>query len=94
MSEQVDRAMPMYKSHKQVWALELKNADYLTCKISFADDGYEPITVPAAMFSRYKPVKGDFYVVYADGYQSFSPRKAFLEGYTKETKVHKHGSQG
>jgi hypothetical protein len=42
------------------------------------------MTLAAEIFARYVPVPGDFYVVYADGYQSFSPRKAFLEGYTRE----------
>lgn len=37
--------------------------------------------VPQGMFSRYTPVEGDFYVIYADGYRSISPRSAFLEGY-------------
>ena len=76
--------MPRYKSHKTVWALEIATADRLTCKLTFSDTGYAPITVDAAMWSRYKPVAGDFYVVYADGYKSFSPRKAFLEGYSRE----------
>lgn len=47
------------------------------------DEGYAIVTLPADMWSRYKPVAGDYYVQYADGYKSFSPRKAFLEGYTK-----------
>lgn len=75
--------MPQYQSHKKVWALEIETADRLTCKLSFADEGYAPIEAGAAMWSRYQPVPGDFLVVYEDGYQSFSPRKAFLDGYTK-----------
>jgi hypothetical protein len=51
----------------------------------FTDPHFIPITVSEDMFTRYQPVKGDFYVVYEDGYQAFSPRKAFLDGYTKET---------
>lgn len=50
-------------------------------KLNFRDQGYAAIEVSSEMFSRYTPVAGDFYVVYADGYKSFSPRKAFLEGY-------------
>lgn len=75
--------MPQYVSHKKVWALELAAADRLTCRLSFVEIGYAGITVPAEMWSRYQPVPGDFYVVYADGYKSFSPRKAFLEGYVR-----------
>ena len=75
--------MPKYVSHKTVWALEIASADRLTCKLTFKDNGYAGITLPADMWSRYQPIEGDFYVVYDDGYKSFSPRKAFLEGYTK-----------
>lgn len=83
LPEQVEREMPQYVSHKTVWALELATINPLICKLSFAEKGYAPIKVEAEMFARYVPVPGDFYVVYADGYKSFSPRKAFLEGYTR-----------
>jgi hypothetical protein len=77
-----DRAMPRYVSHKRVWALEIDTVDGRD--LSFRDAGYAKITLPAEVFARYTPVPGDFYVVYADGYKSFSPRKAFLEGYKAE----------
>jgi hypothetical protein len=35
------------------------------------------------MTVRYTPVAGDFWIVYPDGYQSLSPRKAFVEGYVR-----------
>lgn len=74
--------MPRYVSHKKVWALEIDTVDGHT--LSFRDRGYAATRIPGEAFSRYSPVPGDFYVVYADGYKSFSPRKAFLEGYTRE----------
>ncbi len=78
--------MPKYKSYKEVWALQIdkvvKHDEDKTYGLSFKEAGYAPIRLPDRMFSRYTPVSGDFYVVYADGYQSFSPRKAFLEGYS------------
>jgi hypothetical protein len=81
---QVGTEMPRYVSHKKVWALEIDSADPVTCKLSFRDKGYAAIKTDAEMWSRYKPVPGDFYVQYDDGYKSFSPRKAFLEGYRAE----------
>ena len=75
--------MPRYQSHKKVWALEIATADPVLCRLTFVDKGYAAIKTNADMWSRYKPVAGDFYVQYEDGYHSFSPRKAFLEGYTK-----------
>lgn len=89
----VGREMPRYISHKQVWALEIATVNRLTCSLTFKDEGFAPIKLPVEMWSRYQPVEGDFYVQYADGYKSFSPRKAFLEGYTRETQTHPSGSQ-
>jgi hypothetical protein len=73
--------MPRYRSHKQVWALEIATVN--GHKLTFRDAGYAAIMCDAPMFSRYTPVAGDFYVVYDDGYKSFSPAKAFKEGYTR-----------
>jgi hypothetical protein len=80
--------MPRYKSHKTVWALEIDEVQKIdhdmTSRLTFRDEGYASIVVPGEMFSRYRPVPGDFYVQYEDGYKSFSPRKAFLGGYMRE----------
>jgi len=81
--------MPRYKSHKTVWALEIATINRTVpgkVTLSFVDKGYAPITFDEAdpMLVRYSPIQRDFYVVYNDGYQSLSPRKAFLEGYTRE----------
>lgn len=88
MSEENSAEMPRYMSHKTVHALEIANLTHWpdgSTTMSFMDEGYASLKVPAAsdLFARYKPRGGDFYVVYADGYKSLSPRKAFLEGYTK-----------
>lgn len=78
--------MPRYRSHKEVWALAIG-------AIEFAEDGSAKV---AARYGdkivETKPefrgkFKGDendlgYYVVYADGYDSWSPTKAFQDGYT------------
>lgn len=75
-----------YTSHKTVRAAEILNVgnyfqtgDGLFRHITLA--GGVTISLPQAMFLRYVPEYGDFYVVYEDGYRSFSPRKAFVDGY-------------
>lgn len=73
--------MPRYRSHKKVWALKIATIN--GHKLTFEEKGYAPLMCDAPMFSRYMPVPGDFYVVYDDGYKSFSPAKAFEEGYTR-----------
>lgn len=83
----MNKEIPLYQSHKKVRALEIDNLEIFidegTAKLEFIDKDYAPITISLAMITRYIPIQGDFYVVYEDSYESFSPRKAFLEGYTK-----------
>lgn len=53
-------------------------------EIHFTDPRFLPKKVTADVTNRHWPNKGDFFVVYLgdEGYQSISPRQAFLEGYT------------
>lgn len=55
-------------------------------RLRFADDSYAPIDLELSYAQRIK--QGDdlgYYVRYADGYESWSPTKAFEEGYTRVT---------
>lgn len=80
------KELPVYICHKRVRALEIAAVANIegTVQFSFKEEGHEPLCVVGydPIIRRYMPVAGDFYVVYEDGYQSFSPRKAFLEGHT------------
>jgi hypothetical protein len=81
----VNKEVPLYKSHKTVRALEINICAMVAGGkrvVVFADKKYPSQTFDATMFVRYSPVPGDFLVIYEDGFKSFSPRKAFLEGYT------------
>lgn len=93
----VSTELPKYKCHKEVWALQIERIEYDSAKardehresdcsalLVFADAaGIAPIRVNAHYLKRHDPHFGGYYVVYADGYQSFSPAKAFEEGYTR-----------
>jgi hypothetical protein len=79
--------LPRYKCHKEVHALKIK-------AIALADGGgnalitpeegpYAPFVVDAAYLEKHKPQAGGYYVVYDDGYKSWSPAKAFEDGYTR-----------
>lgn len=74
-----------YRSHKTVWALAIDHIESIDghIRLHFQDDTVQPVEVPPDVIHRLIPVKGDYYVVYADGYQSVSPKKAFEEGYRK-----------
>ena len=53
-----------------------------TAMIKPAEKGYAPFEVDAEFMRRNKPEVGGYYVVYEDGYRSYSPAKAFEDGYS------------
>lgn len=80
--------MPRYECHKQVWALKIKDVEksddpYFPAQLVPEEAGYAPIKVSAGFLSKHNPQIGGYYVVYKDGYASYSPAKAFEEGYTR-----------
>lgn len=92
----VSTEMPRYRCHKEVWALKIKavihnsvlaqlsgkDADG-SALIVPADEGYAEFRVDAAYVRKHDPQPGGYYVVYADGYKSFSPAQAFESGYVR-----------
>lgn len=93
---QVMTPLPKYKCHKEVYAIKITAIELdsdLAQKENRETDGgaliqhdYErvqPIKVDHAYMSKHKPTVGGYYVVYEDGYKSFSPAEAFEGGYTK-----------
>jgi hypothetical protein len=48
-----------------------------------AEEGFGPFPVSQEYITKHKPEAGGYYVVYDDGYASFSPAKAFEEGYAR-----------
>lgn len=77
--------MPRYKCHKEVWALKLREvgAGHAEGAMLYPEDTrYAPFTVDRDYLNKHKPVAGGYYVVYKDGYKSFSPADAFEDGYS------------
>jgi hypothetical protein len=81
------RELPKYQSHKQVWALKVKEvmckSDRSEGAIIPEDEGYAPIPVTGDYLKKHNPQPGGYYVVYPDGYKSWSPAEAFESGYTR-----------
>jgi hypothetical protein len=85
--ENAGAPMPQYQCHKKVWALKI------ACVIRDIGDGafeIKPADKSYAVFTTKPkwPWKGSeadqgYFVVYEDGYESWSPTKAFEEGYTR-----------
>lgn len=76
--------MPRYQCHKQVWALKIASVhrEHHAFILRFESAHYAAIEVSAEWVDKHKPEEGGYYVVYEDGYASFSPAKAFESGYT------------
>ena len=84
--------MPRYKCHKEVHALKIGSItrdeipkDQETdgsMLIVPEESGFAPFRVDHAFVRKHDPQAGGYYVVYKDGYTSFSPAKAFEEGYS------------
>lgn len=134
MDSQTGRSLPLYRCHKEVWALKIKAIEPLLappCLYSYGattcgygpnecmhkgsssevmppagrhtyapsgkwpyglteaaiitpeEDGYAPFSVDATYIQKHQPKVGGYYVVYKDGYTSFSPAQAFDEGYSR-----------
>jgi hypothetical protein len=87
------KEMPKYKCHKEVWALKIKSIakdgdgenreSDGSAMIIPEEAGYAPFRVEQEYLHKHKPEAGGYYVVYKDGYQSFSPANVFEEGYSE-----------
>lgn len=87
----IARQLPAYKSHKTVWALKIGDIKQSPAEhpveggswlLLPEDERYGPIEVPHSYVQKHSPEAGGYYVQYEDGYKSYSPAKAFEEGYT------------
>lgn len=81
-----------YRSHKLVDAAPILawfDPNAITAQgpnvtVGSNPDNVETINVPKDFFARGAPTIGDYLVRYEDGYLSWSPKKAFEDGYTLE----------
>lgn len=72
--------MKSYRSNKTVKAVKIEGvSDNMAALIV---DGGKTLTVGDSWLRRHSPAAGGYYVRYEDGYSSYSPAKAFEEGYT------------
>jgi len=79
------KEIPRYKCHKVVQALKITLVTPTGCNAHFIvpqEEGFEPIEVSSEWVRQHNPKPGGYYVVYEDGYTSYSPAQAFERGYT------------
>lgn len=75
-----------WKCHKIVKAGKiLALSDSFSEPVTVEDVNGTPckVAIPLSMFARGRPVVGDYIVIYDDGYKSWSPAKAFEDGYAR-----------
>ena len=83
--------LPKYVCHKEVHALQI---DQVICRFNDlkqetkyalrpVDRNYNLITVNEQWIRKHNPAPGGYYVVYADGYASYSPKRSFEEDYKR-----------
>ena len=80
--------MPKYLCHKEVWALkilELRGTFTITrdSPSLVVEEPFAPIFPGQAYFTRHNPQPGGYFVRCEDGYESYSPAKAFEEDYER-----------
>jgi len=81
--------MPKYRSHKTVWAMKITGVepqaeDGKTGLLCETPEGHKGrIVVTREYQQKHAPTIGGYYILYADGYESFSPSPAFEEGYSR-----------
>lgn len=87
--EQVVEKMPIYQSHKKVRALKVDGYTFIEGKMELALNSiYTLVKMEGDEAERIaKAIEnagGDlgYFVVYEDGYKSWSPTQAFEEGYS------------
>lgn len=88
--------IPRYRCRKVVHALKIAAAEVMedgTVKLAFEGGEFGPLVKSADWGKRFKPFHGDadgdvdpdpgYLVIYEDGYESWSPTKAFEAGYRR-----------
>jgi hypothetical protein len=82
--------MPRYRCHKEVWALKIARISPCSQEdtldgsaVISPEGGYNPFWVSAEYMRKHNPQIGGYYVVYRDGYTSWSPASEFEDGYTR-----------
>lgn len=76
--------LPRYKCHKIVRAAKILwiSGNFAHIRMHF-EKPYDPFVVRRQWWIEKNAQVGGYYVIYDYGYASFSPAKAFEEGYTR-----------
>lgn len=79
--------LPRYKCHKEVQAFKIREIKFApeqdggSAHLVSMDGGF--FSVNAEYMKKHRPQIGGYFVLYQDGYQSFSPGDVFEDGYAR-----------
>ena len=71
-----------WKCHKEVWGEKIVDIVLSPAGPHILKFDGRFVPVSDEYMHKHNPQVGGYYVIYDDGYESFSPAKAFEEGYT------------
>jgi len=79
-------SIPEFKCHKKVKAFKILNISTggSVSVISDCTNSYS-VVVDNDYLKKHNPQIGGYYVLYKDGYESFSPKEAFEDGYALDS---------
>lgn len=87
MASEIGVQLPLWQSHKRVHGdaiVEIRPVGtqgdtcwVLACGTIIGVETVKEVT------KRSSPIVGDYFVLYEDGYESWSPKKAWEDGYTR-----------
>lgn len=86
LQAQNDALLPRWQSHKEVRGDKIMEEFRFGALLLWRLAGGAEVVVAGALSCRVPPgtsAIGGYYVLYADGYESWSPAKAFEDGYTR-----------
>lgn len=72
--------LPLYRCHKLVRAARIAAVGHGELLLLLEGEAATRV-VGQAFIDKHQPVTGGYFVVYEDGYESFSPAAAFESGY-------------
>ncbi len=90
-NENGGRQMKEYVSHKRVQAMKIASIIHGR-GATLADAAGVSVEVSRAYVEKHEPRVGGYYVLYGDGYESWSPAAAFESGYTEVTRSDVEGA--
>ena len=77
--------LPKYQSRKIVKGAKIISIDDLVgdCGLVLNLEGDQKVAISRDWYTKHAAASGDYYVIYDDGYTSWSPAEAFESGYVK-----------